>query len=468
MTLSRREFIRDMATGLSLAGAAASGLACASVSAAGESEKLLRPDPRQPEPSPVGLDRLPLEWHQERARLLKEKAAERGVEAVLLRSDQNQVYFTGCFRQSGERSTWVLLPLDEKDTAHWYSPAIDRDLINSWWATSNENYFCYPHAAGGFPNRGELGRGNRVDLFEWMLEGLKKRGLGEKTLGIDFEPTNGQRASLQTIFPRARIVEISDLCLDMQIRKTKEEVALTQRAYRYFDKIHAFARDYILERGTEATDFEVGQALQAYGIGLLMKDVRYDGKPHTAVGIEVTSHYVRTGVATAYPHPNQFFYAKIQKGSPVYVNTDIRLGGMGGECYRNYLVAPFASHHEKMWQVVTDSTLLLREEARPGAVSSEIAYKIHALQLRNGMQDHIYHRPCHGQGQFYAGHQPPFIALGDDTVLEPGMMFSVEPGLYDSERGIGVNPSDILLVLDQGSVFLSSVPFSREWAFLTL
>jgi Xaa-Pro aminopeptidase len=461
---SRREFIRRMGAGLSLA--ASAGVATAA--ATGDSDRLLKPDPRQPEPAPFGLDRLPLAWHQERARALKEKAGERGVDAILLRGDQNQVYFTGCFRQSGERSTWVLMPLAEKDTAHWFSPSIDRDLIESWWATSNESYFCYPHAEGGFPNRGELARGKRVDLFSWMLEGLKKHGLGDGTLGIDFEPTNAQSAALQSVLPRAKVVEISDLCLDMQIRKTKEEIALTQRAYRYFDKIHAFARDYVLERGTEATDFEVGQALQAYGIGLLMKDVRYDGKPHTAVGIEVTSHYVRTGVATAYPHPNQFFYAKIQKGSPLYVNTDIRLGGMGGECYRNYLIAPFAPHHEKMWQVVTDCALLLRDLARPGAICSEIAYKIHELQLRNGMRDYIYHRPCHGQGQFFAGHQPPFIALGDDTPLEAGMMFSVEPGLYDSERGIGVNPSDILLVLEEGSVFLSSVPFSREWAFLTL
>jgi Xaa-Pro aminopeptidase len=468
MSGSRREFIREMAIGLGVAGSTASALAASSPALAGESESLLRPDRRQPEPAPLGYDRLPLDWHQKRTRALKEKAAERGVDAILLRSDQNQVYFSGCFRQSGERSTWLLFPLDEKDTAHWYSPAIDRDLIKSWWASSNENYFCYPHARGGFPNRGELARGNRVDLFEWMLEGLKKKGLAEKTLGIDFEPTNAQRASLASILPRAKVVEVEDLCLDMQIRKTKEEIALTQRAYRYFDRIHAFARDYILERGTEATDFEVGQALQAYGIGLLMKDIRYDGRPHTAVGIEVTSHYVRTGVATAYPHPNQFFFAKIPKGNPVYVNTDIRLGGMGGECYRNYLVAPFDPAHEKMWQVVTDSALLLRELARPGAVCSEIAYEVHELQLQSGMRDFIYHRPCHGQGQFYSGHQPPFIALGDDTVLEPGMMFSVEPGLYDSGKGVGVNPSDILLVLDQGSVFLSSVPFSREWAFLTL
>jgi Xaa-Pro aminopeptidase len=33
------------------------------------------------------------------------------------------------------------------------------------------------------------------------------------------------------------------------------------------------------------------------------------------------------------------------------------------------------------------------------------------------------------------GHQPPWLALGDPTVLEEGMMFSVEPGLYDPEKG---------------------------------
>ncbi|HXV62348.1 MAG TPA: M24 family metallopeptidase [Vicinamibacteria bacterium] len=468
MASSRREFIRDMGVGLSTASIAAAGLARAQSRTASDSEKLLVPDSDHPTPAPLGVDRLPLEWHQGRTRILKERAAERGVDAVLLSSDQNMVYFTGCFRQSGERSTWVLFPVEETDTVYWYSPGIDRDLVTTWWATENEYYFCYPHAEGGFPNRGELKRGNRVDLFDWLLQGLANRGLGEKTLGVDFEPSESQKRAFASVLPKAKLVGIGDICLDMQIVKTPQEIALTQRAYRYFDKVHAFARDYILEHGTNATDFEVGQALQAYGIGLLMNDVKYDGRPHSAVGIEVTSHYVRTGVATAYPHPNQFFYTKIEKGAPVYVNTDIKLGGMGGEGYRNYVIAPFDSALEKMWQVVTDSALLLREEVRPGRACSEVAYKVHEFQIKNGMQSHIYHRPCHGQGQFYSGHQPPFIALGDDTPIQAGMMFSVEPGLYDAERGIGVNPSDILLVLEDKSVFMSSVPFTREWAFLTL
>ena len=52
----------------------------------------------------------------------------------------------------------------------------------------------------------------------------------------------------------------------------------------------------------------------------------------------MTSHYVRAGVATAYPHPNQFFHAPIRRGQPLYVNTDILLGGYGGECYRNNVI----------------------------------------------------------------------------------------------------------------------------------
>jgi len=307
-----------------------------------------------------------------------------------------------------------------------------------------------------------------VDLFAWMLEGLKLRGWNGKTIGADFQLSLDQMRIARRILPRSRFVDMRDLCLDMRIRKTPEEIALTQRAYRYFDRIHAFARDYILERGTDATDFEIGQALQAFGIQLLMQDVKRDGKPHTAVGMEVTSHYVRAGVATAYPHPNQFFYNKVRKGEPVYVNTDIRLGGYGGECYRNYQISPISPVQEKLWQVVADCVQIQIEETKPGAVCSDIAAKIHTHQVKSGMQDFIYHRPAHGSGQNFEGHQPPFISLGDYSVIEAGMMFSVEPGLYDEDNGIGVNPSDNLLVTETGSVLMSRVPFSREWSFLTL
>jgi Xaa-Pro aminopeptidase len=481
MTSNRRDFIRQMGTGLAAAGTAAAAMACEPSSEAsgpgsrqpfesilGDSETLLRRDPDQVTPAPTGYDRLPLEWHQERARALKARVEGLGVSAILLSDDQNAVYFTGCFRGSGERSTWTLFRMDEEDTVYWYSPGIDRDLIQSWWCTENEYYFCYPHGDGGFPNRGQVVAGPRVDLFEWMLEGLKKRGLAGGIIGADWTLSEAQLATVRKVAPGTRFVKIQDHCLAMQQVKTPEELALIQRAYHYFDRVHAFARDYILERGTDLTDFELGQALQAFGIELLMNDVRRDGKPHSAVGIDVTSHYVRAGVASAYPHPNQFFHSKIERGQTVYVNTDLTIGGLGGECYRNYLIAPWTPAQERMWEVVAETIRIQEEESKAGAVCSEIASKIHQHQVDAGMQEFIYHRPAHGQGQFFAGHQPPFISLGDHTVLEENMTFSMEPGLYDSGQGIGINPSDNLRVTATRGVRFSGVPFSKEWSFLEL
>jgi len=432
----------------------------------GDSERLLRQDPDHVEPSPVGYDRLPLEWHQMRTRTLKERLANLGAEAILLNSDQNIVYFTGCFRGSGERPTWSLLPTQEKDTVYWYSPGIDRDLIESWWSTENEYYFGYPHAEGGFPNRGQVVQGPTIDLFEWMLQGLQSHGLEGGTIATDWTLSESQIASVNKVIPGTRFVNVQADCLSMQQIKTPEELRLLQRAYRYFDRVHAFARDYILERGTDLTDFELGQALQAFGIELLMNDILADGQPHSAVGIEVTSNYVRAGVASAYPHPNQFFYQKLERGQTMYVNCDIKLGGMGGECYRNYLIGPWTNEQERLWEVVAETIQIQEEESKTGAVCSDIAAKIHQHQVDAGMAEFIYHRPAHGQGQFFSGHQPPFIALGDYSVLEENMTFSMEPGLYDAARGIGINPSDNLRVTLERGIRFSSVPFSKEWSFL--
>lgn len=468
MTIPRRHFIKNMGLGLAAAGLAARQLTGSPSIPKGQSETLLVDNPDQPEPAPKGYDRLPLEWYKKTVSRLKSSVTEKGIDAILLESDHNKVYFTGCFRSSGERSTWVLFPVTEKDTAYWYSPGIDRDLITSWWCTENEYYFCYPHAEGGFPNKGQVIKGKRVDLFEWLLKGLAKRGFSNKTIGTDMKFYPDQLEIIRRVLPDARFVYIGDICLKMRMIKTQEELALTQRAYRYFDLVHAFARDYVLERGTDATDFEIGQALQAFGINLMMQDIQRDGKPHSAVGLEVTSHYVRAGISTAYPHPNQFFYNKVQKGQPLYVNTDIKLGGYGGEGYRNYQIAPWTPHQEKMWQVVADTVQIQVEESRPGVTCADVAFKIHSYQVKNGMQDYIYHRPAHGSGQNSEGHQSPFISLGDKTVIEEGMTFSVEPGLYDEKNGIGINPSDNLLITQKGGVLMSRVPFSRKWSFLEL
>jgi len=96
-----------------------------------------------------------------------------------------------------------------------------------------------------------------------------------------------------------------------------------------------------------------------------------------------------------------------------------------------------------------------------------VARKIHEYQVRSGVEQYIYHRPGHG----FSGlepHESPYLSLGEDTVIEEGMIFSVEPGLYDTANGFGFNPSDNMLVTREGGVLMSSVPFTKEWMFLEI
>ena len=142
------------------------------------------------------------------------------------------MYFTGCFRGSGERPTWSLLPTQEKDTVYWYSPGIDRDLIESWWSTENEYYFGYPHAEGGFPNRGQVVQGPTIDLFEWMLQGLQSHGLEGGTIATDWTLSESQIASVNKVIPGTRFVNVQADCLSMQQIKTPEETNLLRRLSR--------------------------------------------------------------------------------------------------------------------------------------------------------------------------------------------------------------------------------------------
>src|SRR5262245_65381621 len=105
----------------------------------------------------------------------------------------------------------------------------------------------------------------------------------------------------------------------MRTVKTPEELALWRRAYRIFDETHAFARDLLLEKGTDLTDYQLAMAATEHGMGLLMKDIKRDGRPHTAVGIELEIG-CRVGAGNAYPHPNQFHYNRVEKGKSLQID----------------------------------------------------------------------------------------------------------------------------------------------------
>jgi Xaa-Pro aminopeptidase len=299
-----------------------------------------------------------------------------------------------------------------------------------------------------------------------MAQGLARRGYAAKRIGLDWDAPESTLRKLREALPQATIRHAGDIPMQMRVIKTPEEVALTQRAIDYADQMLEFCRRYVLERGTDASDFDVRHAAEAFGADLVMKDLRRDGRPHTAVGVSF-SVGCRTGVGTAYPHPNQFFHTRIKRGDALqFSGIMVRLGGYGGEGYRACHVLPMTDTQRRVWDVHTEMTLAQQEFSKAGVACRDVASKVHDIARRAGLERLVYHRPAHGAGM--EGHQQPYIALGDATMLAEGMMFSNEPGLYDPAGGYGYNHSNNLVITRDRGVQMNKTPLTSEWCFLAI
>ncbi|MCP4654367.1 MAG: aminopeptidase P family protein, partial [bacterium] len=220
--------------------------------AGGESLKLLLgPTPgEQGPPEPATYDRLPLEWNKRTVKRFKDRLAERDLEAFLVREPLNIIYLTGYWHSTTERPQATFMNRDDPDPWFLY-PGLDRDLVTSWWFGGGRMYFDFHHAAGGFPHQGKVQQGVKVDLFKFLLEGVKEHGVQGARIGIDGELYPSEMAKAKEVLPGIEWVDVSDVLIGMRQVKTPEELALWRRAYIYFDRAHAFARDYILTHGSD-------------------------------------------------------------------------------------------------------------------------------------------------------------------------------------------------------------------------
>jgi len=439
--------------------------------ATGASERLLlKPTPgEEGPPEPADFDRLPLDWNKRTVKRFKDQLKEQEIEAFLVRDPLNITYLTGYWHSTTERPQAVFMNRDQENPWYFY-PGLDRDLVRSWWFGSGRMYFDFHHAEGAFPHEGMVQQGEKVDLFKFMLEGLKKHGIQGNKIGLDGELYPSELAKVKEVLSGVEFVDVSETLIEMRQVKTEEELALWRRAYVYFDRAHAFARDYILTHGTDVTDYEVKVATELWINDQLYSDLKLaNGAPHQGVRSHVGLG-VRAGPVTGYPHPNQPYYNRIGRNMPLQVAGIARIGGYGHELYRPFIIADaggdFDPHMQKLWEVSKNCCDMQMTLSVEGVTCSSVAYQIHKYQVSQGVQEYVYHRPAHGAG--VEGHQSPYIALGDYTMLRRNMCFSEEPGLYDPGRKCGFNWSNTIVVGKKSGYRMSRVPYSKEWCWVKL
>ena len=152
------------------------------------------------------------------------------------------------------------------------------------------------------------------------------------------------------------------------------------------------------------------------------------------------------------PHLVPSIQLPMEQGGPHVSIATAQVNGYGVELERTFFLNEVPNAARAPFAAMLEARTTAYELAKPGAALAEIDRAVRAVIDRHGFGDRILHRTGHGFG--ITGHEGPYLALGDDGVLAPDMLISIEPGIYIPGTG-GFRHSDTVWVTETGCVSLT-------------
>jgi Xaa-Pro aminopeptidase len=122
---------------------------------------------------------------------------------------------------------------------------------------------------------------------------------------------------------------------------------------------------------------------------------------------------------------------------------------------RTFVLGEPTGRQRELYETVLAAQQRGAELLRPGAVCSEVNKACLDVIRAAGLGEHLRHRQGHGIG--VGMHEPPWLEDGDNSVLEPGMVVSDEPGIYVTGEA-GFRVSDSMMVTETGADSLTCYP----------
>jgi Xaa-Pro aminopeptidase len=179
----------------------------------------------------------------------------------------------------------------------------------------------------------------------------------------------------------------------------------------------------------------------------------------------ISDHFASEGAATlftivgggangAFPH-HQSGTRKLSVGDAVVMDIGARKDGFPSDITRMAVVGRPPEGYEDVHSVVERAVQAAMQAARPGVKAREVDAAARGVISDAGYGDYFVHRTGHGLG--IDGHEPPYITATSETVLEEGMVFSIEPGIYLPGR-FGIRLEEIVILRADGPEIFSSLP----------
>ncbi len=362
--------------------------------------------------------------------------AQRNLDALVLLNASNIIYSTGYFHISTERPLAALLP--KSGDPALFIPALEADQVKLWWVKDFESYFDYP------------GPVNRV---RWIFERVAKRGFAKSRIGIE-EAAPSRMQQIKLGAPGAEIVEAGDLVEQMRWVKDEDEVNIMRRGMFFNDFSIQAGRDFVQAHGAVTEDQILKAAADALAdkMAVELKDV---------VGIGIDPPFgglVPFGKRSAFPHavPSK---DRLKKGDALILSYTCQVGGYAVECERSFIVGRPNDYVKRLFEAMLAAHDTGVENLKEGSIAEEVDKKSLDQIRKAGFEKFLKHRTGHGIG--LQGHESPWIAEGDKTILKARMTFSCEPGVYDPDWG-GVRHSDTVVVRKDKGEVLNTYPTRLE------
>ncbi len=160
---------------------------------------------------------------------------------------------------------------------------------------------------------------------------------------------------------------------------------------------------------------------------------------------------VQFGPSSALPH-GASGSRKLQKGEAILIDAWDKPEGYYYDITRSTFFGEPTEEYRKIWSIVLEAQTAAIEKAAPGVPCFEVDAAARRVIEKAGYGDFFTHRLGHGLG--IDVHEPPYMVGHDRTVLQPGMTFTSEPGIYLPGR-FGVRIEDDILCTEKGAESLS-------------
>jgi Xaa-Pro dipeptidase len=163
---------------------------------------------------------------------------------------------------------------------------------------------------------------------------------------------------------------------------------------------------------------------------------------------------VESGPNSANPHAT-VSDRKLSPGDLLVIDFGAVYRGYCADITRTFAVGDVEPEFERIVRIAGEANAAGRSVVRPGLPAGEVDRVTRAVIEQAGYGKYFTHRTGHGLGS--EPHEEPYIFAENRLPLAPGMVFTVEPGIYLTGRG-GARVEDDVLVTEHGAESLSSMP----------